>query len=204
MADPFIDRYHEICGQVADEFRRNRRLHRKRIHCRRGCTDCCHHLFQISEIEAASISAGVKKLPREQRRLLVEKANAYLPARDALMKQYGYIDAWGNLPAPGTRLACPALVEDACAIYEQRPLICRKFGMPLYHPEKPGRTFACELNFRPREVIEDLRLVPLQTSIASDWGRIQRDYDRAGGQRDEFPVSVADAIIRDFEEYLPQ
>jgi hypothetical protein len=29
------------------EFARNQQLHGAKIQCRRGCTDCCHHLFQI-------------------------------------------------------------------------------------------------------------------------------------------------------------
>ena len=58
-----------------------------------------------------------------------------------------------SLPPPGLRLACPALEDGACQIYENRPLMCRKYGMPLYNPQKPEQVFACELNFKPGEEI---------------------------------------------------
>lgn len=202
MTHPLLDDYDKLAKGVDREFRRNKKLHGKRIQCRERCTDCCRHLFQITEIEAADISGAVKRLPADKRRELIERAKAYLPARKAIMQQHGYIEARGNLPKPETRLACPALVEGRCAIYEHRPVICRKYGMPLLHPDNPGRVFACELNFQPGEVISDARLVQIQTSIDNDWKTLQREFDKAGGRRAELPLTVADAIVRDCEEYL--
>jgi Fe-S-cluster containining protein len=200
---PFFQRYLEMAEEVAAEFERNRRLHGERIHCRRGCTDCCHQIFQITEIEAAYISRQVKRLPPETRRLLRERARAYLPERQALLERHGIIEAWGSLPRKGTRLACPALLDGACAIYDHRPLICRKYGIPLYNPKRPGEVNACELNFAEGEAIEDDQLVPIQTGLYQRWRAVQRDYNAAGGRRDEKPISVARAIVEDFEDLLP-
>lgn len=199
MADPHIERYRTLVEDVEREFRRNRRRHGKRIRCAAGCDECCSHIFSISEIEAGEVSRAVKGLPSEQRKLLEEKAAAYLPARDAVMKRSGYIQARGNLPTPETRLACPALMDGRCAIYEQRPLICRKYGMPLVHPEQPGRVFACELNFSPGESFEDPALVTIQTEMHHRWGELQRDHRAVRGAHEELPISVADAILRDFD-----
>ncbi len=203
LGHSLIERYQQLCRRVAKEFRRSRRLHPGRIHCRKRCTGCCHHLFQISELEAARISKHVKTLPPLQRHRLLDKARAYRPARQAIMNEHGYIDARGSLPPPGTRLPCPALADGLCAIYEHRPLICRKFGMPLHHPDRPGRIFACELNFRAGELIEDTQLVTIQSAMHQSWVETQQDYNRAGGRRYPYPISVADALIEDFEEYLP-
>ena len=204
----YLNRLKECYEAVGREFAWNRKRHRRlmghRMQCREGCTDCCHHVFHITEVEAAEVSRGVKSLPAETRRRLAENARAYLPARDELMRRHGFIQAWGSLPRPETRLACPALVEGACALYEHRPLICRKFGMPIHHPEQPGRIFACELNFRTGEAFEDSGLVQIQTSLAKDWDRFQTDYDRDGGTRDELPISVAHAILKDYEDHLPE
>ncbi len=204
MGDLFVERYQQACWRVSEEFRRNQKLHRGRIHCKPGCTDCCHHLFQISEIEAARVSGFVKKLSGSARTLLEERARRYRDARDATMRRYGFIDARGNLPSPETRLACPALIEGRCWLYDARPLICRKYGMPLVDPREPGRVFACELNFRPGEQIHDPKLVEIQTGLAESWSKVQRDFDHAGGRRHDLPISVADAILEDFEEYLPR
>lgn len=150
------------------------------------------------------ISRAVQAMPEGEREDLRTRARAYLPQREAIVKSHGMIEAWGKLPPEGTRLACPALGDDgACRIYEHRPLVCRKFGMPLYNPQKPGQVFACELNFAAGEEIADDRLVQIQTGIYERWKAVQQDYNRAGGRRDERPVTVARALLEDFEGYVP-
>lgn len=194
-----IDQYSKICMQWEAEFARNRAIHGPRIQCRRGCSDCCGQLFQITEVEAAVVSQGVALLPEGERRTLAAKAEVYLRERRALVARHGKIEAWGSLPPPGARLPCPALTaEGACSIYEHRPLICRKFGVPLYYPDKPGQVFACELNFRNGDAIEDGELVTIQTGLHGEWKQIQQDYDESGGRREAEPITVARAILEDF------
>lgn len=194
-----MERFEEAAAGWHAEFRRNLDLHGARIQCRKGCTQCCHQLFQITEPEAAVISAAVKQMPESERADLQARARAYLPQREAIMREHGLLEAWGHLPPEGTRLTCPALGDDGgCRIYESRPLICRKYGIPLYNPLKPGRLFACELNFQPGDEIEDPQLVQIQTGLYDDWKRTQEDYNARGGRRDEMPISVARAILEDF------
>jgi Fe-S-cluster containining protein len=193
-----------IASAWEDEFRRNRQLHGPKIQCRRGCTDCCHHLFQITELEAGFISHGVKRLPDAQRLAMEQRARDYSQARQKLLCQRQVPDAWGSLPPAGLRLACPALQDGACQIYENRPLICRKYGMPLYNPQRPERIFACELNFRPGEEIVDSRLVQIHTTLCREAADVQADYNHQGGRRDHKPVTVARAILENFEPYLPK
>ncbi|MBL8231098.1 MAG: YkgJ family cysteine cluster protein [Bryobacterales bacterium] len=198
-----IDRYLKICTAFEVEFERNRKLHGSRIQCRAGCSDCCHQLFQITEVEAAWISHGVAMLPDSRREELRTRAAVYLEERRKLVTAKGEPEAWGSLPPVGTRLACPALENGVCTIYEYRPLICRKFGIPLYNPDKPGRVFACELNFKAGDAIEDGQLVRIQTSIHQDWKRLQAAYNDAGLARDPEPITVARALMEDFSKLVP-
>ena len=186
------------------EFTRQKSQYGPKIQCRLGCTDCCHHLFRITELEAAYISRGIKVLTPELRRKIEERARNYQEARKRLLADHSVPDAWGTLPQPGMRLACPALEEGACQIYEHRPLVCRKYGIALFNPQKPGRIFACELNFKPGEEIEDTRLVQIQTSIHDRWAAVQAEHNDRGGQRDSNPITVARAILEDFGPYLPR
>ena len=197
-----IERFEEVCRQVQEEFDRNRRLHGSRIQCRPGCTDCCHQLFQITEIEAGYISRGLKALDESSREALRSRAIPYLAERRRLIAEKGEQEAWGNLPPAGARLACPALDGGVCSIYEFRPLICRRFGMPLYNPDKPGRVFACELNFRDGEEIQDPELIQIQTGIHQGWKALQRDYNDEGKPRDAEPLTVARAILEDFSDWI--
>jgi Fe-S-cluster containining protein len=182
---------------VEQEFDRNRRLHRERIHCRPGCYECCHQLFQITEMEAVHISLGVRTLDPQTRERLAGRSRAYLDARRKLVTATGEPEAWGKLPPPGTRLLCPALEDGVCRIYEHRPLICRKFGMPIYNPDR-RQLYACELNFRDGEEIEDPHLVRIQTAIHAEWRQLQADYNASGGWRDPETITVARAILEDF------
>ena len=197
-----IDAFERICLQIDEEFDRNRRLHAARIQCRPGCTDCCQQLFQITEVEAAYISRGMKTLDAALQEELKARARPYLEERQKLVARTGEPEAWGSLPAPGTRLPCPALRGGVCAIYDFRPLICRKFGMPLYNPDKPGRVFACELNFRDGEEIHDPHLIQIQTGIHQRWKAVEQDYNDATRPRDAEPLTVARAILEDFSRRL--
>lgn len=194
----WTESYHRAAAALADEFSRNRRLHGSRIQCRAGCSDCCSQLFQITEIEAAIVSEGVARLPEAARLRLQTRARHYVAERQRLFGSGGTPEAWGSLPKPGSRLPCPALDGGVCTLYDHRPLICRKYGIPLYHPDRPGRVAACELNFADGEAIEDGQLVQIQTAIHEDWKQVQADYNDAGGFRDDAPITVARAIVEDF------
>jgi len=196
--------YLKMAGEWEGEFARNKRQYGEKILCRKGCSDCCSQLFQITEIEAAYISRAVKKLPAEDQEKLKDRARKYLPQREQLLAERNVPDAWGSLPPPGLRLPCPALEDGACQIYSHRPLICRKYGIPLYNPKKPDQLFACELNFKPGEEIDATELVQIQTGIQDRWAGVQADYNRRGGRRDPKPLTVALAILEDFEPYLPR
>jgi Fe-S-cluster containining protein len=148
------------------------------------------------------ISEGVRSLEAAARERLRQRARIYLEERRRLVAAQGEPEAWGNLPPPGSRLACPALEDGLCRIYEWRPLICRKFGMPLYYPDKPGRVFACELNFRNGEEIVDSQLVTIQTDIHGRWKELQTEYNLRGGYRDPRPITVARALLEDFSDLL--
>lgn len=198
-----VGEYRNICESWDQEFERNRQLHGDRIQCRSGCSACCSQLFQITEPEAAVISQGVQTLDANTAEALKEKALRYLGARAELLARGVGDEAWGSLPPPGSRLACPALSEAGeCKIYPYRPLICRRFGVPLWNPDRPGRVYACELNFREGEAIEDNRLIQIQTDLHQQWKRFQRDYNVRGGYRDAKPLTIARAILEDFAALL--
>ena len=174
------ERYREIVAAVDSEFARSRDLHGDKIHCRPGCTDCCYHIFSITEIEAAQISRGIRRLEPDVRESIEGRAREYI--QSSLLLE--------------ARLPCPALDQGVCSIYEFRPLMCHKFGMPLYNPDKPDRIFACELNFKAGEEIEDPKLIQIQTGIDQAWKQLQAEYNDSHESRKGAPLTVAHAILR--------
>lgn len=179
---------------------------RKGLQCGKGCASCCYQLFNISLLEAAAISRHMKTLPHAEQERLRQRARAYQPQRRALLAgraaETGLVQIEGKLPLAGLRLACPALEGDACSIYAARPLICRKFGMPIYSPSAPGRLGACELNFSDGEEIEDTgELVRRQTALHNEWQRVQKHVEDATGI--DIPgLTVADALAADYDAIL--
>jgi hypothetical protein len=173
------ERYRNIVAAIDAEFARNRALHGDRIRCGPGCTDCCHHVFAITELEAAEVARGVAALPDELRAQVQTRALDYLERR----------------LVPGDRFPCPALEAGRCSVYEYRPLMCHKFGMPLFNPDRPGRIFACELNFAGGDEIHDPHLIQIQTGIHHAWTRLKSESAATNGTTSE-PLSVAHAILR--------
>ena len=197
-----IQEYTKHVEAVDSEFQREAGIFRERMHCGRGCSMCCSQMFSISTIEAAYISKAVKAMPQAKRERLRRAAVEYLARARAMTAP----DPSGGeepsvTPRPGLRLRCPALQNDACSIYDARPIICRKWGIPLFNPKKPLEIQACELNFGPGEEIDVDVIVEPQARLLEEWVQLK---DRAR-QHLNHPIStatVAEALVRDYEEIL--
>ena len=186
------------------EFERNRKLHGRRMQCHSGCSDCCRRLFQITELEAGALSEAVANTAPDLRETLRRRARVHLALRRKTLAERGFVQTWGALPGEDERVDCPALIDGRCAVYEARPLSCRLYGAPLAYPSKPGRLFACELNFQPGERLRDPGLPDRQAGLRNRIAELEAEYDRRGGRRHEEPVTVAHAIIEDFRRYQPE
>lgn len=95
------------------------------------------------------------------------------------------------------------LIDDRCAIYESRPLICRTQGLPLLIEAEDGLAEVdfCPLNFTAENALDDLdedHLVPLDdlnlklALVNLQHCREQGISDEASGQR----VPMAEIILQ--------
>ena len=206
--------YETVSALVEAEFARNAQRFQNHpapgggtgLQCRRGCTACCSQLFDITLLEAAYISRHLRTLPLEKQAELRRRAEAYRPQRQKLLAGRAR-ERWaqqveGRLPLEGLRLPCPALDPDgACSIYEARPLVCRKFGMPLYNPRRPGVLGACELNFSTGEQIAPADIVENQSRLHERWEGVKAAV-RDALPAESRPLTVADALLEDFDAVL--
>lgn len=86
--------------------------------CGKGCWYCCHFKIDLRPYEILLISEYVKsKLPEFQASLILRQAEENASHMSTLTERE-------QLSA---NLKCPFLVNEACAIYEVRPSMCRKF-----------------------------------------------------------------------------
>ena len=201
--------YEGLLSDVDNEFDRLRNMFIEQMQCRKGCSSCCNQLFAISTVEAAYISQAVGQLAPEEQGPMRQRAQAYLEellgddyqenqsledhsnaVREALSKKVGL-----------HHIPCPALVDDACSIYSHRPVMARKYGVPLWNPNNPHQLQACELNFAPGEVIEGENLVEPQIALEYRWLEFKQ------GLQDELGLpnlvaTVASAVVFDYHVLL--
>ncbi len=89
------------------------------------------------------------------------------------------------------REPCPVLnSEGCCGLYEHRPRICRKYGVPLWHPDRPHELRTCRLNFTdgtPPDFDAEA-LVESQAEWASDWIRLREEL--ALGSQDNRTIAA--------------
>lgn len=139
---------------IDDEVRPVVERYRSDIQCAKGCSDCCHQTFRVSGLEGELLRQGLAAAPEDVREDIRRRAAAY---------------------QPDTRAPCPALSEDgACRLYEHRPRICRKYGIPLWNPERPERVDTCPKNFVGVGDIDAELIVEPQARWAEAWIEIRQ------------------------------
>ena len=201
--------YSDLLLEVDREFDRVRNIFIDKMQCRKGCSSCCSQLFSVSLIEAAYISRGVKSLDPSSQEEMRGKARAYLAELTGVeVDESESIEAHSQAIAPALEklagrhhIPCPALKDDACTIYNHRPIIARKYGIPLWNPKNPRVLQACELNFEAGEEINGDGLVEPQMELEYRWlalkNGVLQDLDLP-----EVTATVASAILFDYEAVL--
>jgi Fe-S-cluster containining protein len=208
----FKKKFYDITDLIQREFDRNLELYGDKIQCRKGCSKCCSQIFRITPLDGWIITEHVKSLPDEERTRLVEKAKEYIAADHPVSPSHPSLTKEGtviSLPLSGgdtegvLNLPCPALgAEGECTIYEARPVICRRFGMPIYDYKNPDNVHACELNFSDGEEITDPLLIPNQTEIGKKWDEVKEEFitlhlPLSGGDTEGVEgTTIAEAIER--------
>lgn len=99
-------------------------IQKEKTHCRKGCSQCCMVSLSVFEIEANHIRSWFHSLSPEKKLALKE--------------------IWKK---ESSSSACAFLKDDACTIYEARPLICRSQGLAFKFQDK-GTSYIdiCPLN----------------------------------------------------------
>jgi Fe-S-cluster containining protein len=211
MLSAIYQLYEELLAEVDREFDRVRSIFSERMQCRKGCSSCCSQLFSISAVEAAYISKAAKQFGPQEREDMRRKARAYLSELiGSEVDETQSIDEHTRIIKSALdrlvgvhHIPCPALKNDACTIYDHRPIIARKYGIPLWNPKRPNILQACELNFKPGEVIEADGLVEPQVELEYRWLALKTSVHEEL-DLPEVVATVASAILFDYEALLEE
>src|SRR5262245_24493349 len=115
---------------IDEWFKKIRERFANEMECGRGCTLCCHGLFDISLADAASVAKGFERLAPEVQGQVHSKA---LDLQAAIQSAIGHEEVPTLLGEDDPRIdravdsanspPCPFLGESGdCLIYEDRPL----------------------------------------------------------------------------------
>jgi Fe-S-cluster containining protein len=125
--------------------------------CRLGCTQCCHGIFPINQLDAARLRLGIKRLGRIDPELALRIRQRAQQSVDRLRNEFpgdmttGILSEDESAEPAFEHFAddepCPALdpSSGACNLYAYRPMTCRVFGPPV---RSEGGLGICELCFQ--------------------------------------------------------
>ena len=147
----YIKKYEELVAQIETVCNKVKSDHSDRVKCGKGCSDCCHALFDLTLIEALSIKKRFDehfsgKLRHDiltvagdvDRRIFKIKKNA-TEAEKLGSDGEKIIERISQ-----EKIACPLLDSDnLCRMYDYRPIACRVYGIPT---STGGKGYTCGLS----------------------------------------------------------
>lgn len=203
----FYREYEALVSQVDAVFNRVAVGFESEVKCAKGCSDCCHAVFDVSLVEAMYLNDKFLQIsdPQHQEILIAaDKADR----KAQILKRNVSREAVANQNSEvlnriaRERLRCPLLdVEDRCVLYDYRPITCRLYGIPL---EIGGRSHTCGFSgFEPGKEYPAVKIERIQDSLVSLSSRL---LDHLQSRYHDFRlmhVPVSTALITVYsEEYF--
>lgn len=138
--DSVFDRYKKLRDEADAVFTAIKTKFPDCVKCAPGCDDCCHALFDLSLVEAMYLNQAFHKAygRGRERSQILERASEVDRGLTRLKREMFRAERESGdtaaimARAAGERVRCPLLGEDRhCLLYEERPITCRLYGIPL-------------------------------------------------------------------------
>ena len=149
--EKMFTQYEVLAGAADRIFEKVNLEFSKEMNCKKGCSDCCHALFDVSLVEALYLNYHFnRQFTGEKKAAAVEKANradrtVYKIKRDARKRlEEGHTEEDLLVSLAAERVRCPLLnTQNQCDLYQNRPITCRLYGVPT---AIGGLTHSCGLS----------------------------------------------------------
>lgn len=157
------------------------------VACHAGCDDCCHAVFDLSLVEAMHLNKKfLEKFPHGLKRSQIMDRASVIDRKLALAKRDLYQAEKGGESAAdimrrasAMRSPCPLLEDGKCLMYDERPITCRLYGIPL---AIGGKAHVCGLSrFDPGGSYPTARLEKFQQRL------------------EELSAAIAEAVNSEFD-----
>jgi Fe-S-cluster containining protein len=134
----FFKRYEAIIGEADQVFETVKGKYAENVRCEKGCSDCCHALFDLTLVEALYLNTNFReRFSGKAKNVVLERADesdrlVHRLKRDAFKAVKEGANAQEILAEMAkVRVRCPLLDDDgACQMYDKRPVTCRIYGVP--------------------------------------------------------------------------
>jgi Fe-S-cluster containining protein len=152
-----------VNAALADTFQKSG----KWLACKPGCSQCCHGVFAINQLDAIRLRRGLAELELQDPERAARVRERALDAIARLSEEYPGDPVTGILDEDDTDEAakrwddfgnaepCPVLNPETgtCELYEFRPVTCRTFGPALTSDGDLGHCELCFVGATEEEVI---------------------------------------------------
>ncbi|MEP6687129.1 MAG: YkgJ family cysteine cluster protein [Gemmatimonadales bacterium] len=201
------DTYRSLLTQLDAWFAAGRRTAGGVVPCRQGCTACCHGPFDISVADAELIGEALDRLPAAERARVTDRARTLLARMRDLEPEWSPpypVEALGEdrfdrLTDSLAAEPCPLLdAAGRCAIYADRPLVCRMIGLGMRTAAGRAIENACPIQDQfPGYPSLPLVEFELEAFEEVELGRLRAAATRrfGDGERWAFETTIAAAIV---------
>ena len=207
---PIFSQYEQLRSEADNIFARMSRDFPDCVTCTKGCSDCCHALFDLSLVEAMYINRAFKtaydygaarseiltRAAETDRKLTKLKRDLFRLEKDGT-SQDEIMEKAGRL-----RMPCPLLSSDNdCLLYDARPITCRLYGIPTVigsHGHVCGFS-----KFALGTAYPTVHLDKIQARLEALSGEIAKTVQSRFTELDQVYVPLSMALLTDYsEEYL--
>lgn len=134
----FFKKYEAVIGEADQVFNTVRARFADNVRCEKGCSDCCHALFDLTLVEALFLNTVfnarfsgmdrtriLKRADEADRQVHRLKRDAFRAVKDGQNAQEILLEM------AKVRVRCPLLDDEGlCEMYDARPVTCRIYGVP--------------------------------------------------------------------------
>ncbi|ADU63037.1 MAG: YkgJ family cysteine cluster protein [Pseudodesulfovibrio sp.] len=202
----YFKRYEAVVAEIDTVFVKFETEMGDLVKCGKGCSDCCHALFDITLVEAIYINhkfnerfSGLKRSTVMTRADAADRQIHKLKRKVYKASQEGRPAAEILMEVSRARVRCPMLSDDnLCVLYEFRPITCRLYGVPT---SIAGEAHTCNLaGFKGGEKYPTVNMDIVLDRLIT----VGRDMQKGIGSRfrelGDMLVPLSMALVTEYDE----
>ncbi|MFP4446476.1 MAG: YkgJ family cysteine cluster protein [Desulfosudaceae bacterium] len=202
---PYFAKYEALVHIVDGVFDRVKKDYPACVNCKKGCTDCCYALFDLTLIEALYLNHKFQerfgadpemkeKANKADRQIYKLKRQAHKDYSEKGKNEVAILQEMGL-----SRIRCPLLGErELCDLYEYRPITCRLYGIPI---SIQGMAHTCgKSGFDPGEKYPTVNMDEIYNQLYQLSAELVADIKTRYVKMDEMLVPLSMAIITEYDD----